>query len=114
MHKIECNETHQNIPGLKDIFHQVDQGENSYSGRLTTRLCIILTTIVDKDDRITKEELTTIMHDLGFLATESQMDEMMKEADTNGNGTLDFDEFASAWSNAGGNEQDEEKGSGGN
>jgi Ca2+-binding EF-hand superfamily protein len=76
------------------------------------QLCIILTTIVDKDDRITKEELTTIMHDLGFPATKSQIDEMMKEADTDGNGTLDFDEFASAWSNAGENEQDGEKGSG--
>jgi Ca2+-binding EF-hand superfamily protein len=31
---------------------------------------------------------------------------MMKDADTNGNGSLDFEEFASAWKSAGGEEQE--------
>ena len=58
--------------------------------------------ITDNDGRITKEELATIMRELGFPATDSQIDNMMKEADTNGNGSLDFGEFASAWNSVSG------------
>jgi Ca2+-binding EF-hand superfamily protein len=65
-----------------------------------------LSLTADSDGRITKEELTTIMRDLGFPATEAQIDKMMKDADTNGNGSLDFEEFASAWKSAGGEEQE--------
>ena len=52
------------------------------------------------------------MRDLGFPGTEAQIDKMMKEADTNRNGTLDFEEFANAWSSAGENEQEGKEGGG--
>ena len=34
------------------------------------------------------------MRDLGFEVTDTQIDNMLKEADTDGNGTLNFGEFA--------------------
>jgi Ca2+-binding EF-hand superfamily protein len=34
------------------------------------------------------------MRDLGFEVTDTQIDNMLKEADTDGNGTLNFEEFA--------------------
>jgi Ca2+-binding EF-hand superfamily protein len=48
------------------------------------------------------------MRDLGFQATEPQIDKMMKDADTNSNGSLDFEEFANAWNSSIGDEQDAE------
>jgi len=70
---------------LKAVFKQVDK---------------------DNDGRITKEELETAMHELGSPATEDQIDKMMKEADVNENGSLNFQEFSKAWNGASGDQEE--------
>ena len=47
----------------------------------------------DGDGSITTKELGTVMRSLGQTPTEAGLLEMIKEVDTNGDGTIDFPEF---------------------
>uniref|UniRef100_A0A915I995 EF-hand domain-containing protein n=1 Tax=Romanomermis culicivorax TaxID=13658 RepID=A0A915I995_ROMCU len=45
------------------------------------------------DGCITTEELATVMQFLGFKPTDDELGSMVKEADEDGNGTIEFEEF---------------------
>jgi calmodulin len=47
----------------------------------------------DGDGKITSKELGTVMRSLGQNPTEAELQEMINEVDTDGNGTIDFPEF---------------------
>ena len=48
----------------------------------------------DKDgDGITKEELQNAMNTFGKAPTADELDEIMRNADEDGSGTIDFEEF---------------------
>ncbi len=47
----------------------------------------------DKDGKISKKELGTVMRNLGQNPTEVELTEMINEVDIDGNGTIDFREF---------------------
>jgi len=47
----------------------------------------------DGDGTITTNELATVMRSLGQNPTESELQDMVNEVDTNQNGTIDFPEF---------------------
>eukprot|EP00536_Pseudo-nitzschia_multiseries_P002086 jgi/Psemu1/235350/estExt_Genewise1.C_280011 len=47
----------------------------------------------DGDGTIDSEELGGILRSLGNQPTEEEIEDMMREADTDGNGTIDFAEF---------------------
>lgn len=53
--------------------------------------------VFDKDGsgKISAEELRQVMTSLGEKLTDKEVDEMMKEADTNGDGEIDYEEFIS-------------------
>lgn len=48
---------------------------------------------VDKDGYITKSELHQVMNRLGENLTDEQLDAMIKEADTDGDGKINIAEF---------------------
>ena len=45
------------------------------------------------DGTITVNELATVMRSLGSNPTNSELQDMINEVDSDGNGTLEFDEF---------------------
>mmetsp|Transcript_47156 Transcript_47156/g.52542 ORF Transcript_47156/g.52542 Transcript_47156/m.52542 type:complete len:150 (-) Transcript_47156:1616-2065(-) len=47
----------------------------------------------DGDGTIDNDELGTVMRSLGNQPTEEEVENMIREADTDGNGTIDFVEF---------------------
>jgi len=47
----------------------------------------------DGDGKITSKELGTVMRSLGQNPTEAELQDMINEVDTDGNGTIDFPEF---------------------
>ena len=47
----------------------------------------------DGDRVITRDELKVAMKNLGEVLSDEDIDSIMKEADHDGNGTIDFDEF---------------------
>ena len=47
----------------------------------------------DKDGSISTNELKSVMNSLGFSPTSDELVEYINEADKNGDGTIDFDEF---------------------
>jgi calmodulin len=47
----------------------------------------------DRDGTITTKELGTVMKNLGQYLSESELEEMIKQVDLDGNGTIDFKEF---------------------
>lgn len=49
---------------------------------------------VDKNGKITKEELVQVLSSLGMDSAEKDANEMMAEADLNGDGVISFEEFA--------------------
>lgn len=51
--------------------------------------------LFDKDNNgsINISELGAVMLSLGHDATEQELKDMISEVDSNGNGTIDFDEF---------------------
>lgn len=50
----------------------------------------------EKDGNITNKELAAFMRCIGKTATESQLNSMINEVDTDGNGFIDFNEFITA------------------
>ena len=48
---------------------------------------------MDGNGVITRSELKMVMKNLGENLTEQDLNEMMLEADKNGDGVVDFDEF---------------------
>ncbi|XP_034477198.1 calmodulin-beta-like [Drosophila innubila] len=50
----------------------------------------------EKDGNITNKELAAFMRCIGKTATESQLNSMINEVDTDGNGFIDFNEFVTA------------------
>eukprot|EP01083_Nonionella_stella_P125891 380847_1 len=48
---------------------------------------------LNKNGKITHKELKKIMQGLGQNPTEVEIDELVKEIDADGDGTIDFDEF---------------------
>ncbi len=50
---------------------------------------------VDKDGYITKSELRQVMNRLGESLTDEQLDAMIREADTDGDGKIDIKDFKS-------------------
>ncbi|KAJ4762489.1 hypothetical protein LUZ62_072864 [Rhynchospora pubera] len=49
----------------------------------------------DNDGFITKQELATVIRQLGQNPSDEDVQEMISEVDTDGNGTVDFSEFLS-------------------
>jgi len=47
----------------------------------------------DRDGTITTKELGTVMKNLGQNPSETELEEMIKQVDLDGNGTIDFKEF---------------------
>jgi calmodulin len=47
----------------------------------------------DRDGKITTKELGTVMKNLGQNPNEAELEQMIKEVDLNGDGTIDFKEF---------------------
>ena len=47
----------------------------------------------DKDGYLTRKELCEIINSLGQTLSEPEMEEIINEVDTDGNGTIDFKEF---------------------
>jgi calmodulin len=47
----------------------------------------------DGDGTIDNDELGTVMRSLGYQPSEEEIEDMMREADKDGNGTIDFAEF---------------------
>jgi len=47
----------------------------------------------DGDGTIDADELGTVLRSLGHQPTEEEVEDMIREADTDGNGTIDFQEF---------------------
>ncbi|CAM1311893.1 Uncharacterised protein g5829 [Pycnogonum litorale] len=47
----------------------------------------------DEDGRITSAELGVVMRSLGQRPTENELRDMVNEVDTDGNGTIEFNEF---------------------
>ncbi len=47
----------------------------------------------DGDGKITRKELDTVMKSLGQNPTENELNYLINEVDTDGNGTIDFQEF---------------------
>ncbi|XP_063900461.1 calmodulin-A-like [Zophobas morio] len=47
----------------------------------------------DNDGTITSEELGTVLRSLGHNATTDELQDIINEVDTDGNGTIDFPEF---------------------
>ena len=47
----------------------------------------------DGDGTITTKELGTVMRSLGKNPTEDELQSLVKQADADGNGTIDFPEF---------------------
>ena len=58
-------------------------------------VCINLVCFADKDGdgTIDAKELCTVMRSLGQDPTEKEMNEIIRELDSDGNGSIDFDEF---------------------
>ena len=50
----------------------------------------------NKDGVVTREELTTLLKGLGENVTDDVVDEMIKIADENGDGKIQFEEFVKA------------------
>ncbi|KAK3600750.1 hypothetical protein CHS0354_017042 [Potamilus streckersoni] len=55
--------------------------------------------VFDKDGNgvIDKNELRLAMRTLGEKVSEADVTEMMRDADTNGDGKIDYEEFARMW-----------------
>ncbi|XP_010422291.1 PREDICTED: calcium-dependent protein kinase 31-like [Camelina sativa] len=70
-----ANLSEEEIKGLKTLFTNID---------------------TDKSGTITLQELKTGLTRLGSKLTKSEVEELMKAADVDGNGTIDIDEFISA------------------
>lgn len=51
-------------------------------------------TVPDHNGKVTKEELTSIIQRAGFRASGKEIDNMMKQADADGDGALSRDEIA--------------------
>ncbi|VFQ77332.1 unnamed protein product [Cuscuta campestris] len=49
--------------------------------------------IKDLTSKVNAKELGIVMRSLGLSLTEAELEEMIKEADTDGSGTIDFNEF---------------------
>ena len=50
----------------------------------------------NKDGVVTKDELTTLLKNLGENVSDDVIDEMIKIADENGDGKIQFEEFVKA------------------
>ena len=49
------------------------------------------------DGTISKEEVKSILEQFGQSMTEDQLDAVVRGADSDGDGTIKFDEFKRAW-----------------
>ena len=50
----------------------------------------------DGDGRITADEVRAILKQLGDELCDDEVDDVIREADTDGDGTISFEEFAAA------------------
>ncbi len=52
---------------------------------------------VNGDGWISRDELRTVMNNLGEKLTDQELDAMIKEADLNGDGRVNYEEFVRMW-----------------
>ena len=76
---------------FKEAFSLFDKDGD---GKITTKVktCCILQILTYCNDYNSKE-LGTVMRSLGQNPNEEELDDMIKEIDEDGNGTVDFEEF---------------------
>ncbi|KAA0186433.1 Calmodulin variant [Fasciolopsis buskii] len=67
-------------------------GEKSHMDDRDLREAFILFD-VNRDGRITASELHAVLRFLGIQTTQAEVCQMIKDADCDGNGTVEFDEF---------------------
>ena len=48
---------------------------------------------LDHDNTISTDELAQVMRSMGYTPTQAEVEEMIREVDADGNGSLDFSEF---------------------
>ncbi len=63
------------------------------SKRFSDNLCLLLQFLQDGNGFISRQELRAVMMNLGEKLTEEECDELVEEADLDGDGQINYEEF---------------------
>ena len=85
--------------GVEEFIQSVQRAKTAKSEQLAEFKQAFSLFDKDGDGTITTKELGTVMRSLGQNPTEAELQDMVKEVDADGNGTIDFPEFLHIMSN---------------